>query len=172
MSQKVPESGEAVPAALQRADEHERGSPVSTEEDKSENSEGENPQVTGETQPELVCYYLFLTKTEIYISCFFFKSPIATGLEFVDNKDVEQYVIGREQQIPINDLVLDKDRKWGQIRPLSQSIVTYYYQSLLTKGAPDVPPYAPMRRTNGVCTFYLYQIMVILFSLQKESSCR
>ena len=63
------------------------------------------------------------------------QSPIPTGLEFVDTKDAEQYVFGRELQIPINEIVFDTKAKWGQFRPLSQSIVTYYYQSLLTKGA-------------------------------------
>ena len=59
MSQKTPETEEDVPVAVQMAEGRQRGSPAPSEGGEGQKSEGENPVATGESQLELVCYYIF-----------------------------------------------------------------------------------------------------------------
>ena len=72
------------------------------------------------------------------------------GLTFAKFEDAAKYVLSTETKIHLDRLVFDKKKAWGQIRCLSPSIVSYYFQQLLMQGAPDVPPYVPLKKTKGL----------------------
>ena len=65
-------------------------------------------------------------------------------------------MLSTETKIHLGRLVFDKKKAWGQIRCLSPSIVSYYFQQLLMQGAPDVPPYVPLKKTRGLFINFPY----------------
>ena len=64
--------------------------------------------------------------------------------------DAAAFVVEKEAQVPLSQLVFDRKRVHGQIRKLDTSVVNYYYQTLLTKGAPVQPVTIPLKRLAGL----------------------
>ena len=72
-----------------------------------------------------------------------------------DPSEWRTHILDRKRTIPFTSLRWDHRAEEGQIRPLRQSIVTYYIQRLITQGHPVSPVELLVKMQPGVFPIFL-----------------
>ena len=106
------------------------------------------------------CFHLSLLPQQL--------SQTTGGVQIASFQDAASYVVERDFSVPMEWLVFDRHKVHGQIRSLNNSVVNYYYQTLLVKGAPPAPVTVPLKRLAGMHSITVLRRFTIFFL----SSCR
>ena len=140
--------------------------------------EGSGSEVESEGTGQALVTVCFSMRTPLRLMLSFSSSqqlePRSGGVQLASFQDAAAFVVEKEASIPMQLLVFDLKKQHGQIRKLTSSVVNYYYQTLLTKGAPPQPVTVPLKRLAGMPPVPPCDTPSHLFSfpfLQMTSSC-